>query len=80
MANNSHLQPLAELRTQFNVVKSNSLLKRPWPAAIPQLTSDHSVCLGVDFTEGRKPEYPKKNPQSTKEISILVRGRDQELA
>ena len=79
MANDSQLQPLAELRTQFNVVKSNSRF-RPWPAAIPQLTSDHSVCLGVDFTEGRKPEYPEKNPQSTKEISILVRGRDQELA
>ena len=64
-ANDSHLQPFAELRrTQTNVVKSNGVLKQPWPAAIRQLTSDHSV----HFTEGGKPENPKKNPQSTEEF------------
>ena len=31
-------------------------------AAIRQLTTDHSLDLGDDFTEGGKPENPEKNP------------------
>ena len=61
-----HLQPAAELwRTQINVVKSKGILKAPSAAAIRQLTTDHSLNLGVDFTEGGKPENPEKNPRST---------------
>ena len=52
-------------RTQINVVKSKGILKAPSAAAIRQLTTDHSLDLGVDFTEGGKPENPEKNPRST---------------
>ena len=31
----------------------------------PCLTTDHSLDLGVDFTEEEKPENPEKNPRST---------------
>ena len=47
-------------RTQINVVKSKGILKAPSAAAIQQLTADHSLGLGVDFTEGGKPENPEK--------------------
>ena len=51
-----NLQPMAELRrTQMNVVKSKGILKAPSAAAIRQLTTDHSLGLGIDFTEGGKP-------------------------
>ena len=66
-ANHPYLQPVAELRrTQINVVKSKGILKAPSAAAIRQLTTDHSLGLGVDFTEGGKPE---KNPRSTGETN-----------
>ena len=68
--NHPYLQPVAELRrTQINVVKSKGILKSPLAAAIRQLTTDHSLGLGVDFTEGGKPENPEKNPRSTGEIN-----------
>ena len=38
-------------------------------AAIRQLTTAHILGLGVDFTEGGKPEYPEKNPRSTGETN-----------
>ena len=64
------LQPVDELRrTQINVVKSKGILKAPSAAAIRQLTTDHSLGLGVDFTEGGKPENPEKNPRSTGETN-----------
>ena len=49
------------------MVKSKGILKAPLAAAILQLTTDHSLGLGVDFTEGGKPENPEKNPRSTGE-------------
>ena len=53
---------MAELRrTQINVVTSKGILKAPSVAAIRQLTTVHSLDLGVDFTEGGKPENPEKN-------------------
>ena len=59
---------MAELRrTQINVVKSKGILKAPSAAAILQLTTDHSLGLGVDFAEGGKPENLEKNPRSTGE-------------
>ena len=45
------------------------ILKVPSAAAIQQLTTDHSLGLGVDFTEGGKPENPEKNPRSTEETN-----------
>ena len=61
---------MAELRrTQINVVKSKGILKAPSAAAIRQLTTDHSLGLDVDSTEGRKPENPEKNPRSTGETN-----------
>ena len=55
-ANHPYLQSVAELRrTQIDVVKSKGILKAPSAAAIRQLTADHSLGLGVDFTEGGKP-------------------------
>ena len=64
------MQPVAELRsTQVNVVKSKGILKAPSAAAIRQLTTDHSLGLGVDFTEGGKPENPEKNPRSMGETN-----------
>ena len=56
-------------RTQINVVKSKGILKAPSAAAIRQRTTDHSLGLGVDFTEGGKPENPEKNPRSTRETN-----------
>ena len=48
-ANHPYLQPVAELRkTQFNVVKSKGILKAPSAAVIRQLTTDHSLGLGVE--------------------------------
>ena len=68
--NRLYLQPVAELRrTQINVVKSKGILKAPSTAAIRQLTTDHSLGLGVDFAEGGKPENPEKNPRSMGEIN-----------
>ena len=64
------MQPVAELRrTQINVVKSKGILKAPLVAATRQLTTDHSLDLGVVFTEGEKPENPEKNPRSTGETN-----------
>ena len=61
---------MAELRrTQINVVQSKGILKAPSAATIRQLTTDHSLGLGVDFTEGGKPENPEKNPRSTGETN-----------
>ena len=61
---------MAELRrTQVNVIKSKGILKAPLAAAIRQLTTDHSLGLGVDFTEGGKPENPEKNSRSTGETN-----------
>ena len=71
-----YLQPVTELRrTQINVVKSKGTLKVPSAAAIRQLTTDHSLGLGCDFTEGGvdfteggvdfTEENPEKNPRST---------------
>ena len=66
-------QCMAELRRmQINVVKSKSILKAPLAAAIRQLTTDHSLGLGVDFTEGGKPESPEKPPRSTGEINYKI--------
>ena len=44
------------------MVKSKGILKAPLAAAIRQLTMDHSLGLGVDFTEGGKPENPGEKP------------------
>ena len=61
---------MAELRrTQINVVQSKGILKAPSATTIRQLTTDHSLGLGVDFTEGGKPENPEKNPRSTGETN-----------
>ena len=45
------------------------LSKAPSAAAIRQLTTDHDLDLGVDFTEEGKPENPEKNPRSTGETN-----------
>ena len=45
------------------------IIMRPSAAAIRQLTTDNSLGLGVDFTEGGKPENPEKNSRSTEEIN-----------
>ena len=45
------------------------LSKAPSAAAIRQLTTDCCLGLGVDFTEGGKPENPEKNPRSTGETN-----------
>ena len=37
------------------MVKLKGILKAPSAAAIRQLTTDHSLGLGVDFTDGGKP-------------------------
>ena len=61
---------MAELRrTQIDVVTWKGILKAPSAAAIRQLTTDHSLGLGVDFTGGGKPENPEKNPRSTGETN-----------
>ena len=63
---------MADLRrTQFNIVKLKNILKAPSAAATRQLTTDHSLGLGVDFTEGGKPENPGEKPSK--------RGRDMQL-
>ena len=46
----------------MNLDKSKGIMKARSAAAIRQLTTDHSLDLGVDFTEGGKPENPEKNP------------------
>ena len=51
-------------------------VKAPTAAAIrsmcdlgaPQTQLDVIDCMGVDFEEGGKPEYPEKNPRSRVEI------------
>ena len=43
--------------------------KAPSAAAIRQLTTDRSLGLGIDITEGEKPENPEKNPRSTGETN-----------
>ena len=48
------------------MVKSKGILKAPLAAAIRQLTTDHNLGLGIDFTEGRKPEkIPREIPTTT---------------
>ena len=42
------------------MIKWKGILKASSAAAIPQLTTDHSLGLGVDFTKGGKPENPDK--------------------
>ena len=59
-------------RMQINVVKSKGILKVPSVATIRQLTTDHSLGLGVDFTEGGKPENLEKNPRSTGETNYCT--------
>ena len=54
---------------RFNMVKSKGMLQAPSAAAIRQLTTDHSLGLGVDFTEGGNPENPEKNPRITGETN-----------
>ena len=51
------------------MVKSKGILKEPSAVAIQQVTTDHSLGLGVDFTEAGKPENPKKNPRNTRETN-----------
>ena len=51
------------------MVKSKGILKAPLVAAIRQLTTDHSLGLGVVFMKGGKPENPEKNPRSTGETN-----------
>ena len=54
------------MKEQINVVKSKGILKAPLAAAIRQLTTDHNLGLGIDFTEGRKPEkIPREIPTTT---------------
>ena len=45
------------------------IIMRPSAAAIRQLTTDNNLGLGVDFTEGGKPENPGEKPSK--------HGRDQ---
>ena len=56
-------------RTQINVVKSKGILKALSATAIRELTTGHSLGLGVDFTEGEKSDNTEKNPRSTRETN-----------
>ena len=60
------------INMQLNVAKSKARRRAPQADAILPI-SDHGahaaeLDLGVDFTEGGKPENPEKNPRSTGEI------------
>ena len=65
------MQPVAELRkTQINVVDSKGVLRAPSAVAIRQLTTDHSLGIGVDFTEGGKTNYSNSTHVSSMQVVI----------